>query len=149
MPLPLRRAVRFSFASFGALAALFFAGLAFGIFGKQQKPTPAPSTKAPAARAEEAARLNSTGVAYMNQQRFADAQKQFEAALASDGSYALARLNLGISLLAQQKTDAARAALTDATAKIPGDPYAWYNLGLAYKDLSDPAKATEAFRRVT
>src|SRR5690242_230414 len=149
MPPPLRRAVRFSFASFAALAVLSFAGFASGIFGRQQKPAPVPAAKTSTARAEEAARLNSTGVAYMNQQRFADAQKQFEAALAADANYALARLNLGIALLAQQKTDTARAALTEAAAKMPGDPYAWYNLGLAYKDLSEPAKATEAFRRVT
>src|SRR5579885_3078632 len=47
------------------------------------------------ADSDAAAKLNSVGVAYMGQQRFADAQKEFEAALAADGNYALAKLNLG------------------------------------------------------
>ena len=47
----------------------------------------------------EAARRNSIGVAYMGQQRFAEAQKQFEEALKAQPGYALARLNLGIALL--------------------------------------------------
>src|SRR5260370_36279155 len=51
----------------------------------------------------EAYRFNTLGVAYMNQQRPADAQKYFEQALAADPKLAVARLNLGVSLLAQQK----------------------------------------------
>ena len=35
----------------------------------------------------EAARLNSIGVAYMNQQRFADAQKQFDACGSKDKTF--------------------------------------------------------------
>ena len=149
MRLPLRRAARLTFVLASALAVFSLGAFALGVFARQQKPAsrgaPGSSTRV---NEGEAARLNSTGVAYMNQQRFADAQKQFEAALAADPRYALAKLNLGISLLAQQKTDAARAALTEAEQKQPSDPYAWYNLGLAYKDLSEPAKAIEAFRRV-
>jgi len=98
---------------------------------------------------EAAAKRNSLGVAYMGQQRFADAQKEFEAALAADGNYPLAKLNLGIALLAQQKSDGARAALTEATEKRPKDPYAWYNLGLVEKDSGAPEKAFAAFERVT
>src|SRR5262249_25384046 len=71
----------------------------------------------------EAAKRNSLGVAYMGQQKFADAEKEFAAALAIDGTYSLAQLNLGISLMAQQKADAARAALVEATEKRPKDPY--------------------------
>lgn len=96
-----------------------------------------------------AVRLNSLGVAYMNQQRFADAQKNFEQALAADPSYAVARLNLGISLLSQQKLDAARAALEAASQHRQNDPYAWYNLGLVYKDLGELEKGVAAFQRVT
>jgi len=96
----------------------------------------------------EAARLNSIGVAYMGQQRFADAQKQFAAALKAQPDYALARLNLGIALLSQQKSEDAKKALLEATEKLPGDPYGWYNLGLAYKDIGEHEKAIEAFRRV-
>ena len=97
----------------------------------------------------EAARLNSIGVAYMNQQRFGEAQKQFEAALKALPGYALAKLNLGVSFLSQQKSDEAAKALQEATEKLPRDPYAWYNLGLVYKDIGEQEKAIEAFRRVT
>ena len=97
----------------------------------------------------EAARLNSIGVAFMNQQRFADAQKQFESALKLRPEYSLARLNLGISLLSQQKSEEARKALEEASKMLPHDPYAWYNLGLVYKDIGEQEKAIEAFRQVT
>ena len=102
-----------------------------------------------AAVSDAAAKLNSVGVAYMGQQKFADAQKEFEAALAADGNYALAKLNLGISLMAQQESDAARAALTEATEKRAKDPYAWYNLGLVNKDTGATEKAIAAFEQVT
>jgi Flp pilus assembly protein TadD len=95
----------------------------------------------------EAYRLNTLGVAYMNQQRPADAQKLFEQALAADPGFDVARLNLGISLLAQQKLEPARTALAAAAEKLPQDPYAWYNLGLVYKDLGDAEKGVGAFTR--
>src|SRR5260370_40164657 len=47
----------------------------------------------------DAYRFNTLGAAYMNQQRPADAQKYFEQALAADPKLAVARLNLGVSLL--------------------------------------------------
>jgi Flp pilus assembly protein TadD len=97
----------------------------------------------------EAARFNSIGVAYMGQQRFGEAQKQFAAALNVQSNYALAKLNLGIALLAQQKSDDAKKALLEATAKLPDDPYGWYNLGLVYKDTAEHEKAIEAFQHVT
>jgi Tfp pilus assembly protein PilF len=96
----------------------------------------------------EALRLNTLGVAYLNQQKAAEAQKYFEQSLAADAEFAAAKMNLGIALLAQQKMEPARAALEEATTKLPGDPYAWYNLGLTYKDAGDPAKAIAAFRHV-
>ena len=96
----------------------------------------------------EALRLNTLGVAYMNQGKSADAQKSFEQALALDSNFAQARLNLGISLLAQQKLEPAHAALEEASSKLPDDPYAWYNLGLAYKDSGQSEKAIAAFQQV-
>jgi tetratricopeptide (TPR) repeat protein len=116
------------------------------------------AAQAPAAQAQratpqyntaEAYRLNTLGVAYMNQQRPADAQKYFEQSLGVDPTFEVARLNLGISLLAQQKLELARTALAAAAAKLPQDPYAWYNLGLVYKDLGDAEKGVEAFTHVT
>jgi len=99
--------------------------------------------------AAEAYRLNTLGVAYMNQQRPADAQKLFEQALGVDPTFEVARVNLGISLLAQQKLEPARTALVAGAEKLPQDPYAWYNLGLVYKDLGDAEKGVEAFTHVT
>jgi tetratricopeptide (TPR) repeat protein len=96
----------------------------------------------------EALRLNTLGVAYMNQGKSAEAQKQFELALAADPEFAQAKMNLGISLLAQQKLDPAQTALEEASKKLPDDPYAWYNLGLAYKDAAQPEKAVAAFQHV-
>jgi tetratricopeptide (TPR) repeat protein len=96
----------------------------------------------------EALRLNTLGVAHMNQGKSADAQKLFEQALAVDPKFSGARLNLGIALLAQQKLESSRAALEQASKELPNDPYAWYNLGLAYKDSAEPEKAIAAFQHV-
>ncbi|HZC65364.1 MAG TPA: FG-GAP-like repeat-containing protein, partial [Candidatus Dormibacteraeota bacterium] len=97
----------------------------------------------------QALRLNTLGVAYMNQQRSADAQKLFEQALQADPNFAVAKVNLGIALLAQQKPELARVQLEAGTEKRGDDPYAWYNLGLVYKDLSEREKGIAAFERVT
>jgi len=101
--------------------------------------------KAPAG---DALRLNTLGVAYLNQQKSAEAQKYFEQSLAADPDFAVAKMNLGIALLAQQKMEQARVALEEAASKLPDDPYAWYNLGLVYKDAGEPAKAIAAFQHV-
>ena len=94
-------------------------------------------------------RFNTLGVAYLNQQRPADAQKYFEQALGADPKFAVARLNLGVSLLAQQKLELARAALEAAAQQLPKDAFAWYNLGLTLKDLGEPEKGIAAFQHVT
>jgi Tfp pilus assembly protein PilF len=96
----------------------------------------------------QALRLNTLGVAYMNQQRPADAQKYFERALQADSNLSVAQVNLGIALLAQQKPEAARTQLAAGAEKRPDDPYAWYNLGLVYKDLSEQEKGIAAFEHV-
>ncbi len=96
----------------------------------------------------EALRLNTLGVAFMNQGKSAEAQKYFEQALAAEPNFAQAKMNLGISLLAQQKLEQARAALEEAANKLPGDPFAWYSLGLAYKDSAQPEKAIATFQHV-
>ena len=96
----------------------------------------------------EALRLNSLGVAHMNQQKGAEAEKYFDRALAADPAFAPAKVNLGIALLSQQKLAPAVAALEDASAKLPQDPFAWYNLGIAYKDSGEPEKAIRAFQHV-
>jgi len=133
----------------GALV-FFFAAIGVHVVARTgQDKTAAAKKPAGKANAAGAYRLNTLGVAYMNQQRPADAQKYFEQALEADAKFAVARLNLGVALLGQQKLDAARAELTGATEQLPNDPYAWYNLGLAYKDTGEPEKGIAAFRRVT
>ncbi len=127
---------------------LLFAAAAFLRSRAAQSTAPMVGQKAaPHSDPAEAYRLNTLGVAYMNQQRPADAQKLFEQALAADAAFEVARLNLGISLLAQQKLEPARTALATAAEKLPQDPYAWYNLGLVYKDLGDAEKGVAAFTR--
>src|SRR5215468_1654453 len=108
----------------------------------------APAAADPDAASAAAARSNSVGVAYMGQQRFAEAQKQFESSLKAQPGYALAKLNLGIAFIAQQKSEEAKAALLEATGKLPNDPYGWYNLGLVYKDTAEHEKAIDAFQQV-
>src|ERR1700716_2574627 len=109
----------------------------------------APSKKSsPPANPTDAYRFNTLGVAYMNQQRPADAQKYFEQALQADPKFAVARLNLGLSLMAQQKLEPARVALEEAARQLPKDPYAWYNLGMVYKDLGETEKGIAAFQHV-
>jgi tetratricopeptide (TPR) repeat protein len=104
---------------------------------------------APPSDSTDALRFNTLGVAYMNQQKFADAQKYFEKSLLADPKFAIARVNLGVSLLSQQKLEPARAALEQASQERPNDPYAWYNLGLVYKDASEIEKGVAAFTHVT
>ncbi len=121
---------------------------------RSQQPTAKPAAQPGAGAAatkpdrEKALRLNTLGVAYLNQQRPGDAQKYFEQALEADSSFTVARANLGIALVAQQKLEAAKTALEAATAKLPRDPYAWYNLGLVYKDLGDAEHGVAAFAHV-
>src|SRR5580693_8182038 len=126
----------------------------FALRSRSARAQEAPSAKSTAtqnnaAGATDALRLNTLGVAYMNQQKFADAQKKFEQALAADPKFAVARLNLGVALLSQQKLEPAREALEEATRELPQDPYAWYNLGLVYKDSSETEKGIAAFQHVT
>src|SRR6266478_1265930 len=131
--------------------AIFFAiaipSLRSRATGAQQNPQTSPTAEAKGNEAE-AFRNNTLGVAYMNQQKFAEAQKYFEKALAADPKFAIARLDLGISLLSQQRLEPARAALEEAARLLPNDPYAWYNLGLLYKDIGEPEKGIEAFQHV-
>ena len=121
----------------------------FGCFSVlHSNATQPPPANRPTASAE-ALRLNTLGVAFLNQQKGAEAQKYFEKALDLDPKFAVARVNLGIALLSQQKLEQGRAALEQAAAELPNDPYASYNLGLAYKDLNEPQKGIEAFQHVT
>jgi Tfp pilus assembly protein PilF len=139
--------------------AIIFAG-SFLIFGgtilvrssapfAQEKAAAVKKSASSGGGTADAFRFNTLGVAYLNQQRPADAQKYFEQALEADPKFAVARLNLGVSLLAQQKLEPARTALEAAAQHLPKDAYAWYNLGLVYKDLGEAEKGIAAFQHVT
>src|ERR1700688_1864771 len=69
----------------------------------------------PAANPQEAARLNNIGVAYMNQQLFAKALKNFEDAGTKDPALEVTTVNRGVALLNLQRLDEAKALLDRAT----------------------------------
>jgi len=95
----------------------------------------------------EAVRLNNLGVAYMNQQRFDQALKNFDRAVALDPKLTVAQLNRGIALLYKQELKSALKAITEATEKLPEDPHGWYSLGLVYKNQGQTEQAIDAFQR--
>ena len=102
-----------------------------------------------AAKTAEAARLNNIGVAYMNQQLFEKALKQFEAAVEQDPKLTIAKLNRGVALLNLQKVDEAKTILEEVTKQDPKDAHAWYNLGLLSKNTNETDTAIAAFKHVT
>ncbi len=137
------------FVVVGSFVCLGFLVFSSELRSRAMQSTAQPKTSATTKKiSSEALRLNTLGVAYMNQGKSAEAQKSFEQALTADPNFAQAKMNLGISLLAQQKLEQARAALEEASSKLPDDPYAWYNLGLVYKDSAQPEKAIAAFQHV-
>jgi tetratricopeptide (TPR) repeat protein len=122
------------------IVAAFVAALlaAIGLFTPNATPNPI-----------EAARLNNLGCAYMNQQLFEKALKQFQQAAEADPKLAIARLNQGIAELNLQKMDEAKSALDDVLKQDPKNPNAWYNLGLMAKNAGDAQGAIDDFKRVT
>src|ERR1700689_4608066 len=116
-----------------------FAGMLLAVFGAfsaapQSEPKPNPT---------EAARLNSLGCAYMNQQLFEKRLNDFREAERLDPKLAIARLNEGIALLNLQKIDEAKAALDEALKQDPKNPTVWYNLGLLAKNTGDAQAAID------
>ena len=96
----------------------------------------------------EAARLNSIGVALMNQQLTEKAAAEFEEAHAADPRSAIPVLNRGIALLYLQKLPEAEAELRQAAAMAPDNPRVWYNLGLTEMDEANQKEAIEDMRKV-
>jgi Flp pilus assembly protein TadD len=94
----------------------------------------------------EAIRLNNLGAAYMGQQRFAEATRLFQRAYTLDPRLDVARLNEGISLLNEQKIDAARTVLQATVKREPANARGWYNLGLLNRSVGEAKDALEDFR---
>jgi Flp pilus assembly protein TadD len=124
---------------------LIFASLAitgFGILAASPQKTIAPDPL-------EAARLNNLGAAYMNQQLFEKALKNFRQAAALDPKLEIARLNEGIAQLNLTRIEEAKQLLQEAAKVRTDDAHAWFNLGLLYKNSDHPQGAIDAFQRVT
>jgi Flp pilus assembly protein TadD len=93
-------------------------------------------------------RFNNLGIAYMDQQRPADALKAFQQATDANTRDYIPRLNQGIALLNLQRTDEARTILTEISTQHPNDPHAWYNLGLLEKSIGKIEEAAANFEHV-
>src|SRR5262249_600640 len=65
--------------------------------GQEQEKAAVAKKSASKSNATEAYRFNTLGVAHMNQQRPADAQKYFDEALQADPKFAIAQLNLSVA----------------------------------------------------
>src|SRR5882757_7443672 len=100
----------------------------------------------PAVSRARAARLNSLGAAYMNQQKFERALGLFGQAAALDPGLEAAKTNAGIALLNLQRFEKARIALNEVVRAHADDAHAWYNLGLLHKSQGDSAKALDSFQ---
>ena len=105
-----------------------------------------PAVESP--QTEAAARLNSLGVALMNQQLTEKAAAEFAEAHAADPGAAIPVLNRGIALLYLEKLPEADQELRQAAAMAPDNPRTWYNLGLTEMDEANPKQAIEEMRKV-
>ncbi|HEY7097493.1 MAG TPA: FG-GAP-like repeat-containing protein [Terriglobales bacterium] len=120
------------------LTALLIVIAVIGVFSAA--PTPDPKA--------EAARLNSIGVAYMNQQLFEKALKYFEDASKLDPKLSVANINQGIAQLNLGRVPQAKEILESYGKLEPKDPRVWYNLGLLYKNSETPDDSINAFHHV-
>ncbi|HTV83357.1 MAG TPA: FG-GAP-like repeat-containing protein [Acidobacteriaceae bacterium] len=103
----------------------------------QKRPNPA-----------EAARLNSIGIALMNQQLTQKAAAEFAEAEVADPTAAIPVLNRGIALLYEENLGQAEQELRRAAQRLPNDPRAWYNLGLVQMDEADQKRALADMQHV-
>ncbi len=129
--MPFQKKTPFAFP-LALLAAILIAGaaIAAGIQTPDAKPNQA-----------EAARLNSIGIALMNQQLTEKAAAKFAEAEAADSAAAIPVLNRGIALLYEEKLGEAEQELRLAAQRSPNDPRVWYNLGLAQMDSAEQKQA--------
>lgn len=95
-----------------------------------------------------AAKLNSIGIALMNQQLNAKAAAEFAQAHAADPSAAIPVLNRGIALMYEEKLGEAEQQLRQAAELKPDDPRVWYNLGLTQMDEAQQKQALADMQHV-
>ncbi len=96
----------------------------------------------------EAARLNSIGIALMNQQLTEKAAAEFALAQAADPTAAIPVLNRGIALLYEEHLSEAEQQLDRAAQMSPNDPRVWYNLGLVQMDSAEQKQALADMQHV-
>ncbi len=94
----------------------------------------------------EAARLNNTGVALMDQQLVAKALERFIQAHQSDPAAPIPLLNQGLALLYLHRLPEAEQTLQAAAAANPSSANIWYSLGIARFDAGDQPAALQAFQ---
>jgi tetratricopeptide (TPR) repeat protein len=104
-----------------------------------------PARSADSSKADNAASLNSVGVAFMNQQIPGKALAKFEDAHRADPSSAIPLINKGIALIYLRRLPEAVEALKAASLADPKNPRVWYSLGLALFDSGDQPSALKAF----
>ncbi len=97
---------------------------------------------------EPAYRENNRGVALLEQFQYPQAAEAFRQALATDGSVALARLNLSLALLYAQDLRAAGPEAVEAARLLPNLPHPPYVLGLIARAESRADEALRHFERV-
>ncbi len=106
---------------------------------------PSPSTRDVRERAWQA---NNLGVAYLEQFSYEKAAVQFEAALAIDGTFTPARVNLAIARFYEPDLPAATRTAAAAAAAPDAPPHADFVLGLIARSDNREEDALAAFRRV-
>ncbi len=117
--------------------------LARALYDKRQ---PASEALAPALGCVGFAAAQSlAGKIAVSESRLADAEKNFQLALAASPQFQNARYNLGAVYLKQQKKELGAAALEQVVKAEPKRAEAHLLLGIAYESLGDAAKAKAEF----
>lgn len=99
-------------------------------------------------QSQDAEAYANRGVALLEQFRFADAAKAFEAFVELEPDDASGHINLGIAQFNEREFDQALVSFTRALSLAPDNPYVHYNLGLVYKLQGKTDAAVEAMERV-
>ncbi len=101
------------------------------------------------AEVTELLRLNSRGVAYMEQLDYKAAAQEFSRLLELDANFVPGHVNLGVALFNQQLHEEAARSFQQALELDPEQIQSHYMMGLIYRNQDQAAKAAKAFGQVT
>jgi tetratricopeptide (TPR) repeat protein len=90
---------------------------------------------------------NAYGLYYMNRSNLRDALISFQQAVELDGSFAEARMNVGLINLGFRKYDAAKEQFTKVTELEPKNYDAYIGLGIAQRGLGDLDGAEASYKK--